>query len=208
MFTVAHWLWNNVVAGLAVVAIGAYTVVPRINARIADVTAAFNDRREFRRRITTILALCARLAPGLTSSDPVVNENFAREEARWLRLLDEHTVWLWDNVEWYSLGWPGWGLRQFPSVRDLSLNFSAGARSIMLANAPDEAKVQKLQALATHAQVVFCARRTPKQVVRLPEEARALRDALVEIGAWPTSASVPSAGPVPSGPGEAQAAAE
>ena len=197
MFPVLHWLWTNVAAGFAVLAIGAYTVVPRINARIADVTAAFNDRREFKRRIAALLGLCGRLESELTDSDPVVAENFARERARWLRLMDEHTIWLADNVEWYALGWPNWHLGRFPSPHDLALSVSAAARSIMLANITDEMKVRKIQALTHPAYTVFCQRRTPKSLVSISQEARNLRDLLVELGAWSDSAPVVGAESVP-----------
>ena len=184
MFPVFHWLWTNVGAGFLVLVIGAFTVVPRINARIADVSAAFNDRREFKRRITTILALCGRLDQPLVSEDPVLSERFASERTRWLNLLDEHTIWLADNLEWYSLGWPGWSFRGLPSLRDIALGYAGGARSIMLSNIPPEEKVRRLQELTFPTQVVFCQRRTPRLLAQITDELTALRALMIELGSW------------------------
>lgn len=210
MFAVIHWLWTNVFAGLGILAFGAYTVVPRINSRIADTSAAFSDHREFKRRVTTILALCGRLAPELASENPVLAERFASERARWFNLLEEHTIWLADNLEWYALGWPSRSIRGLPSLRDITLGYSAGARSILLSDATEQEKVGRLQELTFQAHMVSCQRRTPRHLARLADELTALRKSLIDLGSWqgPMPQASAQAAPSPAPPVELQPTGE
>jgi hypothetical protein len=182
MNAVVHWLWQ-VVAGLALLAAGAYTVVPRINAHIAERTAAFEERRQFTRRIVGILGMCGRLQDDSMPEDEQIAARLKQERERWLGLLDQHTIWLADNLEWYALGWPKRGVRNLPSYSALSGLYAAGCRKVMLSNRTESEKVELLNQLSTHAHAIFCGRHRPWRVVAFVDEVTKLDRLLATLGA-------------------------
>lgn len=179
-----HW-FEQLAAGLAATAIGAYTVVPRINARIAEVAGAHEDRRTFRCKLTSIVGLCQRLrlliAPDDASPEYATRLNAERD--RWLAQLDEHTAWLVDNTECFALGYP-----RARGIRDLAADYAFAARIIFISEREDSERFALIEQLTSHAHVIFAAsRRSSGFRTAFVESLSTLRQEIDELSATPIS---------------------
>jgi hypothetical protein len=184
-----HWI-GQVAAGLAATAIGAYTFVPRINARIKEIGANHDQRREFRRRITMILGVSSRLhalvIPPDTSS--VIADRFKAERERWSDQLEEHTIWLVDTLEWYALGY-----LKAKDVRALAIGYAVAARALLLSDRPEAEKIRMLNDISTNAFAIFVARRSASNIASIRREISTLRERMNALStlAAPPAASAP-----------------
>ncbi len=182
MAVMTHW-FSQLILGLAATAIGAYTVLPRINARIAEMTAAHEDRRTFRHKLTTVAGLCDRLlefkAPADAGEELVARVEAERE--RWRSLLDEHTIWLVDNLEWFAFGYV-----EHLGLRSLALKYGVSARGVFLSDRPDEVKFQVLGDMTRKAHAIFAARHGLSYAAKMVDNLMALRGQLDELGGLTT----------------------
>lgn len=202
MAVMMHW-FSQLILGLAATAVGAYTVLPRINARIAEMTAAHEDRRTFRHKLTTIAGLCDRLlvfkAPADASKEVVARVE--AEHERWRTLLDEHTIWLVDNLEWFAFGY----LEQL-GLRSLAEKYGVSARGVFLSDRPDEVKFQVLLDITRNAHAIFAARHGLSYAAKMRDNLATLRDQLDELGGLTTSTpgATPTAPTLPEQPAPAE----
>ncbi len=177
MALMLHW-FEQVALTLAGTAFGAYTFLPRINARIKEVGAGHEDRREFRRRITMILSITARLDGLVVPPDAgeVVSARLKGEAERWTGQLEEHTIWLADNFEWYAMGYV-----QRLGIRALALDYAMAARALMLSDRTEAEKIRVLNDISANAYAVFVARRSPSNIASFIDQKRALRERLDKL---------------------------
>ena len=172
---VRMWQWiGQVLAGLAAAVVGAYTVVPRINARIKQVGAALDDRREFHRRIILVMTVCQSITQ-LADVDVTwtVAERLRAERARLRRQLEEHVLWLADNMPWYALGY-------LEPIRTAAITYTSCARGLLLSDRTETEQARRLLELTTSVHALFVARRWPKppNVPALLDEIKRKADAL------------------------------
>jgi hypothetical protein len=186
-----HW-FEQLAAGLGATAIGAYTVVPRINARMAEVAHAHEVRRTFRFKLTSITGLCQRLRL-MTVPDEASPEYAARlevERERWLAQLDEHTAWLMDNTEWFALGYLRAG-----GIRDLAADYAFAVRITFISEREAAEKFAVIEQLTTRAHVIFAASRLAPGFSAAFKAARsALRQQINEISGAPSASLAATTG--------------
>jgi len=180
-----HWV-GQVLAGLAAGVVGAYTVVPRINARIKKAGVVLDDRREFHRRIILVLTLCQSITQ-LADVDVTrtVAERLRAERARLRRQLEEHVLWLADNMPWYAMSY-------LEPIRTAAITYTSCARGLLLSDRTETEQARRLLDLTTPVHALFVARRWPKppNVPALLDEIQRKADAL-----GPDTPPTPAPGP-------------
>ena len=188
MSPVTNFVWPTVV-GVLVGIVLTSILGPRLNAIAAERGAAFEDRRQFKRRVMTVLALCGHLRTDLHSENPVIADRFTAERARWLALIEEHSIWMADNVAWIALGWPN----AVVGVRDLVAGYAAAVRIILLSERPETDKIVLIGEISSNMHMILNTRRTWSTVLGLRDQIEELRGRLAKLGALPQ----PQAGPTP-----------
>ena len=154
------------------------TIGPRLRARSIRIAQARADRDQFNRYLITVIARCAGLAhwkpsPGLPGD---LRSRLDAEHDRWIRQVDEATLWMIDNLHAYALGYVG-----HLGLRELLLEYGTRVRGLWISRRSEEDRVRLLGELSEPVLEIFFSRRTPKRAARIPGEVRKLRSLLFAL---------------------------
>jgi hypothetical protein len=132
------------------------TVGPRLAARSRRILAAHSDRDEFGARVLDLLALCGNVE-GLAEPEGAgegLSPGLEGERERWVKQIDEITLWLADHWQRFALTYAGVG-----GLRDAVARYAAAVRGVWLSDRPVEERARMVRELTEPVQTLYFASR-------------------------------------------------